>query len=159
MFAHLATRALLVVGVSVVALVASPGASAWSWPASGAVLRPFVVAPSDYEPGQHRGIDVAGVAGEPAPAPSAGTVRFAGTLPRHGRSITIETPDGYTVTLLHLGSIAAATGSTVAEGEQVGTMGQSGELEHDVPYVHLGVRRTGDADGYIDPLELLPPRS
>ena len=159
MFSCLTTRLGTVVAAVGLALAGSPAALAWSWPASGAVLAPFVVAPSEYEAGQHRGVDVAGTAGEPASSPSAGTVRFAGTLPRHGRSLTIETPDGYTVTLLHLGSVSVSTGADVAEGEPVGTIGRSGELEHEEPYVHLGVRRTADADGYVDPLELLPPRA
>jgi hypothetical protein len=47
----------------------------------------------------------------------------------------------------------------VEEGAVVGQVGPSGEVEHAVPYVHLGVRRTADADGYLDPLAFLPPRA
>jgi murein DD-endopeptidase MepM/ murein hydrolase activator NlpD len=116
MFSLVTTKAAVLVVAVTLALAAAPGALAWSWPASGDVLAPFVVAPSDYEAGQHRGIDVGGAAGEPALAPAAGTVRFAGTLPRHGRTLTIETTDGYTVTLLHLGSLSVASGADVSEG-------------------------------------------
>ena len=46
------------------ALVLAPTAGAWSWPASGPVLRPFSLGDNPYLGGQHRGIDVAGAAGE-----------------------------------------------------------------------------------------------
>src|SRR5438552_1512070 len=31
-----------------------------------------------------------------------------------------------------------------------------GEVEHDVPYLHLGIRRSEDPNGYVDPLLFLP---
>ena len=47
-------------------------------------------------------------------AQAAGTVEFAGTVPTSGKSVTIETPDGYSVTLTHLGSILVSKGAPVA---------------------------------------------
>ena len=79
-------------------------------------------------------------------APAAGTVTFAGSLPTYGRGVTILTADGYAVTLVHLGSIGVAKGDAVAEGASIGTMGWSGDAEHAVPSVHLGIR-VGDAGG------------
>src|SRR5439155_6467918 len=67
-----------------------------------------------------------------------------------------QTADGYSVTLTHLGSITVRRGDTVREGAAVGTIGPSGELEHDVPHVHLGIRRSEDQNGYVDPLLFLP---
>ena len=78
-------------------------------------------------------------------APAAGTVSFAGTVPSSGKSVTIETPDGYSVTLTHLGSISVARNAAVSEGSPVGTIGPSGDGEVSQPYVHLGVRLTGQA--------------
>jgi hypothetical protein len=46
----------------------------------------------------------------------------------------------------------------VAEGASIGTVGWSGDAEHAVPSVHLGVRVASQAEGYVDPLGLLPPR-
>ena len=89
----------------------------------------------------------------------AGTVSFAGTVPTNGKTVTIETADGYSVTLTHLGSIALTKGATVAEQDVVGTIGPSGTPEVDEPYVHLGIRITADPLGYVDPLGLLPPAS
>jgi pyruvate/2-oxoglutarate dehydrogenase complex dihydrolipoamide acyltransferase (E2) component len=90
-------------------------------------------------------------------APAAGTVSFAGTVPTNGKSMTIETADGYSVTLTHLGSIGVVEGATVAEQDAIGTVGPSGTPEVDGPYVHLGIRLTADQNGYVDPLSLLPP--
>jgi Peptidase family M23 len=140
-------------------LVWTPVAQAWSWPVQGPVLQPFAYDESHpYASGQHRGIDIgADAGGETVAAPAAGAVSFAGTVPTSGKSVTIETADGYSVTLTHLGSIAVAKGATVAEGDAVGTIGPSGTPETDGPYVHLGIRVEADPNGYVDPLGLLPP--
>ena len=149
----------LVLGATlVVALALSGVASAWSWPADGQVLRAFELGSDTYAPGQHRGIDVAAAPGTPVRAPAAGTVTFAGSVPTHGRGVTILTADGYSVTLFHLESVDVAKGDVVDEGAAVGTMGSSGEAEHSVPTVHLGIRVADRQDGYVDPIGLLPAR-
>jgi hypothetical protein len=133
-----------------------PPALAWTWPVDGPVLRPFVLGDDPYAAGQHRGIDVGAAAGAPVRAPAAGAVTFAGTVPGSGRTVTIQTSDGYSVTLVHLGSFVVGRGAAVAEGATVATVGPSGEPELAEPYVHLGVRRTADEHGYVDPLAFLP---
>jgi peptidase M23-like protein len=133
-----------------------PPALAWTWPVDGPVLRPFVLGDDPYAAGQHRGIDVGAAAGAPVRAPAAGAVTFAGTVPGSGRTVTIQTSDGYSVTLVHLGSFVVGRGAAVSEGATVGTVGPSGEPELAEPYVHLGVRRTADEHGYVDPLAFLP---
>jgi hypothetical protein len=140
-------------------LVWTPVAYAWSWPVQGPVVQQFSYDEAHpYAAGQHRGIDIgAPAAGESVIAPAAGTVSFAGTVAANGKSVTIETADGYSVTLTHLGSIAVVRGATVAEQDVVGTVGPSGTPEVDGPYVHLGIRVTDDPNGYVDPLGLLPP--
>ena len=127
----------------------------------GPVINPFAYDEAHpYAAGQHRGIDIgADSAGTAVVAPAAGTVTFAGTVPTNGKSVTIETADGYSVTLTHLGSITVAKGATVAEQDTVGTLGPSGTPEVDGPYVHLGIRLTSDPNGYVDPLGLLPAPS
>ncbi|HZC30324.1 MAG TPA: M23 family metallopeptidase, partial [Gaiellaceae bacterium] len=139
-------------------LVWTPVAHAWSWPVQGPVVQPFAYDEAQpYASGQHRGIDIgAAAAGETVVAPSDGTVSFAGTVPTSGKSVTIETPDGYSVTLTHLGSIVVVEGAAVAEGDAIGTIGPSGTAETDVPYVHLGIRVASDPNGYLDPLSFLP---
>ena len=118
-----------------------PSAGAWTWPVGGAVLQGFTFDHAHpYAGGQHRGIDVGAAPGESVLAPASGVVSFAGTVPTSGKSVTIETPDGLSVTLTHLGSIAVARDAVVSEGAEVGTVGSSGTPEVDGPYVHLGVQ-------------------
>src|SRR5215211_5302250 len=149
----------LLLTIATLALAVAPAAGAWTWPTDGVVLRPFAFDPSHpYASGQHRGLDVGGADGASVAAPAAGVVTFAGTVPSGGRTVTIETPDEWSVTLVHLGSIAVTKGATVAEGDGVGTIGPSGEPEVSAPHVHLGVRRTAEPQGYVDPIVLLPVR-
>ena len=141
-----------------VALGHVPRAAAWSWPVEGPVLRPFVAGDDPYAGGQHRGIDIGAPTGADVRAPALGVVSYAGRLPREGLCLTIRTEDGYSITLVHLGSIALPVGTAVGETEVVGTIGPSGEPEGPEPYVHLGIRLTADPNGYLDPLSLLPAR-
>ena len=141
------------------ALLFAPAGEAWTWPAAGAVLQPFLFDPAHpYAAGQHRGVDVGGEPGAAVLAPAAGSVTFAGTVPSSGKSVTITTADGYAVTLTHLGAIAVARDAAVAEGDVIGAIGPSGDSEVAQPYVHLGIRTAADAQGYLDPLTFLPAR-
>ncbi len=146
--------------VLIAALAVIPSAAAWTWPAEGVVLQPFSFDrqfPKDA--GQHRGIDVAGALGAVVRAPAAGIVSFAGSVPTNGKCVTIETADGWSVTLTHLGSIAVTKGATVAEGDGVGTIGPSDEPGIGEPHVHLGIRWSVDEYGYVDPIGTLPARA
>jgi hypothetical protein len=143
--------------VIAVALAAAPSAGAWAWPVEGPVLQQFALGDDPYAGGQHRGVDIGASSGSPVLAPASGVVSFAGVVPMSGKSVTIQTPDGYSVTLTHLGSIGVARSATVSQGAAVATIGPSGQAEHDVPYVHLGIRWTSDPQGYLDPLLFLPP--
>ena len=141
----------LTVGLAfLLALVAAPSGWSWSWPLSGEVIRPYSLGSDPYAAGQHRGVDVAGGAGEAVRAPAAGVVSFAGVVPGSGRTVTIQV-DGYTVSVTHLAEITTSKGATVAEGEAIGVAGQTGESEWPRPYVHLGIRVSSAADGYVDP--------
>jgi hypothetical protein len=144
--------------VLVAFLACAPCAGAWTWPVRGPVLAPFSFDRArPYDAGEHRGIDIGAATGAAVAAPVSGTVSFAGTVPSSGKSLTILTGDALAVTLTHLGSIAVAKGASVAEGDDVGTVGPSGTAEVDGPYVHLGVRSANDEQGYLDPLAFLPP--
>ena len=49
-------RRMVVVALVLSSLALPAGARAWSWPTSGAVLRPFSFGPNPYAGGEHRGI-------------------------------------------------------------------------------------------------------
>jgi hypothetical protein len=152
-------RVVILLPVLLALQVGVQPALAWTWPVDGPVLRPFTIANDPYGAGQHRGLDVGAAAGSVVRAPVGGTVSFAGTVPAGGRTVTIQTGNGYSVTLVHLGTIQAARSAVVSEGDAVGTVGPSGDPEHAGPYVHLGIRVTADPNGYVDPLGFLPARA
>src|SRR3954454_9424340 len=143
---------------AIAALLFVPGASAWAWPVDGPVLRPFVAEGDPYSGGQHRGIDIGAPTGADVRSAATGVASFVGRLPHQGFCLTVRTADGYSVTLVHLGSIGVTTGTPVSEGDVVGTIGPSGDVEGSEPYVYLGIRLTADPNGYLDPLGLLPSR-
>ena len=149
------TLALCAVILAFLALAAPAAARAWSWPVQGPVLQPF-----DFDelnpkaPGQHRGISIGSPTGTPVLAPVDATVTFAGTVPSGGKTLSLLTEQGLSVTLVHLGSFSVPRGATVTEGQEVGRVGPSGVSELTVPYVYLGVRRVEDPQGYLDPLRL-----
>ena len=118
-----------------------------------------LLAEDQYAAGQHRGIDIGAAVGEPVRAPAAGIVSFVGPVPAGGRALTIQTADGYAVTLLQLGSVAVARGSAVAEGAVVGHVGESEDAVITGPHVHLGIRVSAEPNGYVDPIVLLPARA
>ena len=152
-------RRLAVLLVCACALPVS-AARAWTWPVDGPVLRPFSFDHAHpYAGGQHRGVDLGAPGGTQVLAPTGGIVSFAGTVPTGGKTVSIETPLGYTATLVHLGSIGVKRGAPVGEGSVVGTVGPSGVPELTEPYVYFGLRTTSDQQGYVDPMVFLPSRT
>jgi Peptidase family M23 len=137
---------------AVAALAHVPAAAAWSWPVEGPVLRPFVFGDDPYAAGQHRGIDIGAPDGTPVRAAVGGTVSFAGTVPNGGRTVTVQTAGGLSVTYLELGATHVTRGADVAEGDPIGTIGSAA-------HVHFGIRVTADPQGYLDPLQFLPARA
>jgi len=163
-FSKLATRRKSVrrLAVLLVCACALPvsAARAWTWPVDGPVLRPFSFDHAHpYAGGQHRGVDLGAPGGTQVLAPTGGIVSFAGTVPTGGKTVSIETPHGYTATLVHLGSIGVKRGAPVGEGSVVGTVGPSGVPELAEPYVYFGLRTTSDQQGYVDPMVFLPSRT
>lgn len=139
-----------------VAAVAPPGpASAsldqpWDWPLQPQpeVVHPFVAPLDPYGPG-HRGVDLAGVVGQPVLAVAPGRVSFAGSVA--GRGIVVV-DHGRLRTTYEPVLVTGARGDRVRRGDVLGTLTLTGG--HCVPLacLHLGVR-VGDA--YLDPLGLL----
>src|SRR4051812_27214016 len=148
---------LLIPAVLAAALLAPAPALGWSWPVNGPVLTLFSFdRDHPYAAGQHRGIDIGAPSGTAVSSPVSGTVSFAGSVPVSGKTVSIETEDGYSVTLVHLGSYTVRRGQAVGEGDVVGAVGPSGVPELAQPYVYLGVRLAADPQGYVDPLAYLP---
>ena len=149
-------RRLAVLLVCACALPVS-AARAWTWPVDGPVLRPFSFDHAHpYAGGQHRGVDLGAPGGTQVLAPTGGIVSFAGTVPTGGKTVSIETPLGYTATLVHLGSIGVKRGAPVGEGSVVEPSARAACRSCTEPYVYFGLRTTSDQQGYVDPMIVLP---
>lgn len=138
------------VQASATSVVRAPG---WDWPLSGPrpVVRPFDPPPLPWQPG-HRGVDLAGVAGERVLAAGPGVVAFAGTVA--GRGV---------VSVDHAGGLRTTyepVSATVRRGDVVGLGSPLGTLDVGHPgcptsaCLHWGLRRGGV---YLNPLVLLRP--
>src|SRR5262249_41407874 len=143
----------LAASLLIAALLALPArALAWSWPIDGPVLSTFSFDRAHpYTAGQRRGIAIGGSSRASLPPALGGVVAYAGPTPGNGLTLSVRTPDGYAVSLTHLGSLGVRAATTLSERDVVGTVEADG-------LVHLGVRRADDDNGYVDPLALLPVR-
>lgn len=135
--------------------VPAPGAR-YAWPLVPAptVLAPFRAPEHVFGPG-HRGVDLAGVPGQPVMAARGGIVVFAGQVA--GRSVvSIDHDDGLRTTYEPLSPLVRA-GAVVHAGDVAGLL-EPGHPDCPAPAcLHWGVRR--DRTEYLDPLVLLrPPR-
>lgn len=98
----------------------------------------------------HEGADFAAYPGAPIAATAPGTVSFAGLKSSYGRVVEIDHGLGFKTRFAHLNSIAVTTGSQVAIGQKIGTMGSTGRSTG--PHLHYEVYFRGKA---YDPIKFL----
>ena len=99
----------------------------------------------------HTGVDYPAPAGAPVAAPAAGTVTYAGLLEGGwGYVVTIATGSGVRTMLAHLSRVDVVLGQRVAQGEEIGAVGSTGNSTG--PHLHLEVRLRGAA---VDPAPAL----
>jgi murein DD-endopeptidase MepM/ murein hydrolase activator NlpD len=149
---HPLVLASLAFGCAVVMALVLPhhaaGATGWRWPLRGPVVGAFHVSPrAPFARGQRRGIDVSARPGAVVHAACPGRVTFTGALPHRGLAVSVRC-GALAATYLGLGRLATRTGSRVAAGDALGTLGTTGRLR-------LGARRASARRGYVDPLLLL----
>jgi murein DD-endopeptidase MepM/ murein hydrolase activator NlpD len=101
----------------------------------------------------HIGVDIFGPKGTPILAPVDGKVKFGG----NGLTVIIEDPEtGYSHWLGHLDSITVKEGDFVFAGQQVGTLGDSGNAKGTAPHLHYNIYKTsGGFYSGEDPLDVL----
>lgn len=125
-------------------------------PVTGRVSSSFGAreAPTEGASTEHAGEDIAAPVGTPIYAALAGTVSFAGKRGGYGNLIIIAHPDGTFTRYAHCDTILVSKGQVVEAGEQIGTVGKSGNVTG--PHLHFEVRTsTGaavDPDSYLDSL-------
>jgi murein DD-endopeptidase MepM/ murein hydrolase activator NlpD len=134
---------------------AAPLSALWGRPLTGqpVVTRPFDPPPTPYAAG-HRGVDLAGVAGQPVLAAGNGVVAFAGFVA--GRPlVSVEHAGGLRTTYEPV-QPGVAAGQVVARGSPLGMLAAGHGGCPVEACLHWGLRRGGS---YLDPLSLLrPPR-
>ncbi|WP_433202084.1 M23 family metallopeptidase [Nocardia sp. CA-107356] len=155
---------IVVAVIALLGLVAEQSVSAaprgeFSWPLQPrpAVERRFDKPAHDWLPG-HRGVDLAGAAGQAVLAAGDGIVVFAGTVA--GKPVvSIDHPGGLRTTYEPVRA-AVSVGLRVRRGTRIGTLEAGHEGCPTAACLHWGARR--EAAGhtpreYIDPLGLLHP--
>jgi murein DD-endopeptidase MepM/ murein hydrolase activator NlpD len=119
----------------------------WGWPCRGTVTSPF-----GYRWGRlHAGIDVGAPLGAPMYAARGGVVSFAGVMGGYGNIIVIDHGDGMTTRYAHQTELMASVGQTVRVGDQIGTVGSTGNSTG--PHAHFEVRINDEPQ---DPMAYLP---
>jgi murein DD-endopeptidase MepM/ murein hydrolase activator NlpD len=87
----------------------------------------------------HQGIDLLAASGTPIVAPEAGTVSFVAYQAKAaGYYVVLHSPD-YDFAFMHLlaGSTRVRVGQTIAAGDPIGLVGQTGDAE--APHLHFEV--------------------
>ncbi|MXP66726.1 murein hydrolase activator NlpD [Pantoea sp. Nvir] len=120
----------------------------WRWPANGEIIDDF----SGAE-GGNRGIDIAGLRGQPVVATASGKVVYAGNaLQGYGNLIIIKHNNDYISAYAHSDMMLVHELQEVRAGEKIATMGSTGTS---LVRLHFEIRYKGKS---VNPLRYLPQR-
>lgn len=104
-------------------MVPSRGSGTFNWPTYGGIIT------SDYGSrwgSFHTGIDISGVSDRTVKAADNGTVSFAGWNGGYGNCVIIDHGNGIQTLYGHLSTISVSKGSSIAKGQKIGIMGNTG---------------------------------
>lgn len=111
---------------------ANTGSGSFAWPASGTIYQGFF--------SWHPAIDIAAYIGAPVLAADSGFVIVAGwSNVGYGYHVVIDHGNGYQTLYAHLNSIYVNAGDNVAQGQQIGEMGNTGNATG--PHLHFEIRQ------------------
>lgn len=134
-------------------VASTSGASrSYKWPVIGKINSPFgwrrhpVTRRRDF----HTGVDIKAPRGRSIKAAKGGRVEYSGWMGGYGRVVVIKHNDGNSTLYAHCNALSVRKGQTVAQGQQVGTVGTSGRTTG--PHLHFEVRQ---GKGPVNPLKLL----
>ncbi|MEZ0605605.1 peptidoglycan DD-metalloendopeptidase family protein [Paraburkholderia sp. IW21] len=115
-----------------------------AWPAGGSVVEAF-------QPGETRGIEIGGKAGDPVRAAADGKVMYAGTgLNGYGSLIIVQHNKDFLTAYSHNRKLLVKIGDIVRQGQQIAEMGDENNSRVSVGFE---LRRDGKP---IDPMPYLP---
>jgi murein DD-endopeptidase MepM/ murein hydrolase activator NlpD len=114
---------------------ATRGSGAFVWPASGSITQRFW--------NGHRAIDVGSWNGSPVKAADSGYVAIAGGgwNGGYGNYVVVDHGNGYISLYAHLNSVFVRPGENVVRGQQLGTVGNTGNSTG--PHLHFEIRYQG----------------
>ena len=135
--------------------VTAAGRGKFLWPVRGDILSTY----GPKGPGQRNdGLNISGKIGDTVKAAAAGEVVFAGELPGFGNLVLLKHDGGWVTAYAHLSKIGVRMRDTVAQGQAVGQIGQTGGTV-DRPQLHFEIRYAAnprDKAKPVDPAILLP---
>lgn len=108
----------------------------------------------------HHGVDFANSIGTPVVSAADGVVSYASTFSTYGNAVMVtHSIDGQTYTSLyaHLNSINVSVGQTVSKGQQIGTLGNTGNSTG--PHLHFEIHVggwNGMSANSVNPLRFIP---
>ncbi|HMN30536.1 MAG TPA: M23 family metallopeptidase [Caldilineaceae bacterium] len=116
---------------------AAVGSGSFSWPTSGNITQQFW--------GGHRAVDIGSWVGAPVKSADSGYVIEAGGgwNGGYGNHVLIDHGNGFTTLYAHLNSIFVRAGESVSRGDQIGTVGNTGNSTG--PHLHFEIRYQGAA--------------
>ncbi len=115
---------------------ATKGSGVFVWPTSGTITQPFW--------GGHRALDIGAWTGTPVKAADSGYViaaRAGGWNSGYGTMVMIDHGNGFVTLYGHMNSIYVRQGESVAKGQQIGTVGNTGRSTG--PHLHFEIRYQG----------------
>ena len=93
----------------------------------------------------HNGMDIAAPEGTPVMAGLTGRVTSASYNDSYGNYVILEDSDGYEIRYAHLNSISVSAGAQIEKGEEIGTVGSTGNSTGN--HLHLEIIENGQRRG------------
>lgn len=122
----------------------APVASRFIWPTEGKIVRGFDAS--------RKGIDIAGLAGQPVLSVGDGTVLYANSMRGYGNLVIVDHKEGVVSAYAHNKTILVKEGQTVTKGQRIAEMGDS---DAESVRLHFEIRQLGKP---VDPISFLPSR-
>lgn len=114
-------------------------------------IQSFWGAPRDGGRRKHEGIDIFAAKGTPVLASVDGRVSRVRNGGLGGKTVNVKASDGdYTLYYAHLDQQTVSRGQYVRAGDQIGTVGNTGNARTTPPHLHFGIYKT--MQGPVDPL-------
>ncbi len=114
---------------------ATKGSGTFAWPTSGNVTQGYW--------GGHAALDIGSWTGAPVKAADSGYVTYVGQgwSSGYGNHVIVDHGNGYSTVYAHLNSVFVSPGENVGRGEQIGTVGNTGNSTG--PHLHFEIRYQG----------------